>query len=69
MAKNSVLCPISHKSCKFCALYRGRHYYSLPACKEYLRRLHEEAEKMGGRVVRVTGSGEGIGENNSSSYG
>ena len=34
-------CPISHKPCKFCTLYRGRHYYALPCCKEYLRRLHE----------------------------
>jgi hypothetical protein len=42
MARNRVICPISHKSCKLCVLYRGRHYYSLPACKEYLRLLHEE---------------------------
>lgn len=38
--KKVGLCPITHRECKLCTIYRGRHYYSLGACKEYLRRLH-----------------------------
>ncbi len=34
MAKTSMLCPFSHKLCKECAVYRGKHYY-LSFCKQY----------------------------------
>ncbi len=43
IAKRSALCPISHKLCNSCALYRGRHYNVFASCEEYLRRLHEAA--------------------------
>lgn len=39
IAKTSVVCPISHKACIFCGLYRGRHYYQ-PFCQKP-RRKHK----------------------------
>ena len=41
MTDKSMMCPISHKLCKLCTLFIGRHYYSFSSCKEYLRNLHE----------------------------
>lgn len=38
--KKETVCPISHTACKLCTLYRARHYYTFPACREYERRLH-----------------------------
>jgi len=35
------VCPISRAACRFCALYRARHYYAFPACKEHLSRLRK----------------------------
>lgn len=43
MENRSVSCPISRKQCKLCVVYRGRHYYALPACKEYLLSLRRAA--------------------------
>ena len=43
------MCPISHKLCKLCALFRGRHYYALRSCKEYMHRLHEAAASRADR--------------------
>lgn len=41
VTEKSMMCPISHKSCKLCTLFIGRHYYSFSSCKAYLRNLHE----------------------------
>jgi len=45
--RDEIMCPVSHKLCKMCTLFRGRHYHAFSSCKEYLRRLHEEGQ---GRV-------------------
>ena len=34
MTTQKLLCPISHRLCKECILYRGRHY-CLPLCRLY----------------------------------
>ena len=39
--KKIAACPISHGACRFCSLYRARHCYIFPACKEYLSRLRK----------------------------
>ena len=43
MAKTDMLCPFTHRLCKECALYRGRHYY-LCFCKEYRGYIGESKE-------------------------
>lgn len=44
-------CPITHGECRLCTLYRGRHYYGLTACKEYLRRLHTRQSRLHSKKV------------------
>ena len=50
MAKLSMICPFSHKLCKDCALYRGRHYY-LCFCKEYRGYIGESKENTKSGVL------------------
>ena len=50
MAKTDVLCPFTHKLCKECALYRGRHYF-LCFCKQYRGYIGGAKENTKARIV------------------
>jgi len=44
MAKTKMLCPFTHKLCRECAQYRGRHYY-LCFCNKYRGYIGDPEER------------------------
>lgn len=43
MAKVTMMCPLSGKKCRDCAIYRGRHYF-LCFCGDYRGRVEDPGE-------------------------
>ena len=37
------VCPVSHGSCRFCTLFRSRHYQAFRSCQDYLQQHHKTA--------------------------